>query len=252
MNTTTEIFDSLAALAVSDTELQRKRNPKRRPTWAPPLPFDSELSEKLDELKALRPVEDYSTAYGRLWAKWTNAKWAGGKLSGFELRAGKLHNGERITELNPQRDGSWKVGPYWSAPGTGVCPVKPLGSDEELEKEFDRGCRPRELKYFEESPERRGYWLADYIIKEKKRFIEDQERFVKEQAMLEKWKIRFPIQESLRELGLACILNFCDSPDTVMQLGGQISGMCCCCGKLLTDPTSVKLGIGPECRGFHS
>ena len=27
---------------------------------------------------------------------------------------------------------------------------------------------------------------------------------------------------------------------------------CCCCGRLLTDPVSVKTGIGPECgETFH-
>lgn len=30
---------------------------------------------------------------------------------------------------------------------------------------------------------------------------------------------------------------------------GQQFGVCCCCGKLLTDPESVAAGIGPVCAG---
>jgi hypothetical protein len=29
---------------------------------------------------------------------------------------------------------------------------------------------------------------------------------------------------------------------------GKLTGSCCCCGRLLTNPKSVALGIGPDCR----
>ncbi len=32
----------------------------------------------------------------------------------------------------------------------------------------------------------------------------------------------------------------------------QHEGRCCCCGKKLTDPESIRLGIGPECRRHHA
>lgn len=32
---------------------------------------------------------------------------------------------------------------------------------------------------------------------------------------------------------------------------GRQTGICGCCGRDLTDPTSVRIGIGPECRAKH-
>lgn len=32
---------------------------------------------------------------------------------------------------------------------------------------------------------------------------------------------------------------------------GKLTGTCCCCGKLLTDPKSIEKGIGPVCEGKH-
>lgn len=31
---------------------------------------------------------------------------------------------------------------------------------------------------------------------------------------------------------------------------GKDTGICCCCGRLLTNPISIELGIGPICRGY--
>ena len=36
--------------------------------------------------------------------------------------------------------------------------------------------------------------------------------------------------------------------DEQMREGGRFCGHCCICGKALTDPISIELGIGPECR----
>lgn len=30
---------------------------------------------------------------------------------------------------------------------------------------------------------------------------------------------------------------------------GKLTGSCCCCGRLLTDPQSISAGIGPVCKG---
>lgn len=32
---------------------------------------------------------------------------------------------------------------------------------------------------------------------------------------------------------------------------GALTGTCCCCGKLLTDPVSIAAGIGPVCKGKY-
>ncbi len=60
-------------------------------------------------------------------------------------------------------------------------------------------------------------------------------------------KERFLINSELRELGIAEILKFAEAPEEVMLAGARIAGICCRCGRPLTDPTSMALGIGPEC-----
>lgn len=41
----------------------------------------------------------------------------------------------------------------------------------------------------------------------------------------------------------------CATPLDLLQEIGKETGTCCCCGRHLTNPLSVKLGIGPICRG---
>lgn len=38
-------------------------------------------------------------------------------------------------------------------------------------------------------------------------------------------------------------------PLAAAQMDGHATGQCCCCGRELTNPESVELGIGPICRG---
>jgi len=37
-------------------------------------------------------------------------------------------------------------------------------------------------------------------------------------------------------------------PDMCREDFGRLTGKCGCCGRTLTDPESVRLGIGPDCR----
>jgi hypothetical protein len=62
-----------------------------------------------------------------------------------------------------------------------------------------------------------------------------------------KHKERFLLNSELRELGIAEILKFAGAPYEVMLAGARFAKICCCCGRELTDPTSMALGIGPEC-----
>lgn len=50
------------------------------------------------------------------------------------------------------------------------------------------------------------------------------------------------------ELASARVLDFAGAPEAQMKLGGILTGNCCICGKVLTDPHSIEYGIGPECR----
>lgn len=41
-----------------------------------------------------------------------------------------------------------------------------------------------------------------------------------------------------------------DNPEEVAMQQGKATGICCCCGRTLTNPLSIELGIGPICRGY--
>lgn len=47
----------------------------------------------------------------------------------------------------------------------------------------------------------------------------------------------------MRQLAPSMKLSFEDA-----QTFGQLYGVCCVCGRTLTDETSIELGIGPVCR----
>lgn len=47
---------------------------------------------------------------------------------------------------------------------------------------------------------------------------------------------------------LETITVACNAPLELTQEVGRETGTCCCCGRTLTNPLSVKLGIGPICR----
>lgn len=39
------------------------------------------------------------------------------------------------------------------------------------------------------------------------------------------------------------------NPELALTSEGKETGTCCCCGRTLTNPLSIELGIGPICRG---
>ena len=46
------------------------------------------------------------------------------------------------------------------------------------------------------------------------------------------------------------ILEAINEPELTAMNQGKVTGTCCCCGRTLTNPLSIELGIGPICRGF--
>jgi hypothetical protein len=193
------VIDELVTLAVKHTEEQRENSPDRRPTFAPPISFSKELVDALERSRSLYPNREFEQGYGRLWAVWESPKKAHGKCKGFELRAGKAHDGELITKIRPGYGGGWWTGPNWSTPSS------------DLRQGMTEG----------------------QITTEQKKFNERKERFI--------------LDSGLRELGIAEILKFAGAPEEVMLAGARLAGICCECGRELTDPTSMALGIGPEC-----
>lgn len=52
--------------------------------------------------------------------------------------------------------------------------------------------------------------------------------------------------------GMERMRNIAADPAAAAKLHGLETGNCSCCGRLLTDPNSVALGIGPICAGKFS
>jgi hypothetical protein len=46
---------------------------------------------------------------------------------------------------------------------------------------------------------------------------------------------------------LADLLKIAADPATILREKGKQTGVCCCCGRELSDPESIKAGIGPTC-----
>jgi hypothetical protein len=131
-------LQSLVDRALADTARKREEHSERRPTWAPPIAFSTELIEAVDGLQELIPGRLISSPYGRLWAKWKNPKYTGGSLAGFDLRSGKKPKGELLAELRPARDSDWWVGPQWRAPDAPIAPSDPEWlNNEKLGKPID-------------------------------------------------------------------------------------------------------------------
>lgn len=67
-------------------------------------------------------------------------------------------------------------------------------------------------------------------------------------------KIKDGVYMPLREYAddeqlLENIVAMCKDPAGFARLSGLNTGVCCCCGRPLTDPVSVARGIGPICEG---
>jgi hypothetical protein len=64
----------------------------------------------------------------------------------------------------------------------------------------------------------------------------------------EDWWVNTTNSKGHEEPILRCLIELAKDPESTLRRGGQVSHMCCRCSKTLTDPLSMSLGIGPECR----
>jgi hypothetical protein len=62
---------------------------------------------------------------------------------------------------------------------------------------------------------------------------------------------RFLGSASLSAEDKTTILSTTNAPFYASTKHGQDTGECSCCGRTLTNELSVKLGIGPICRGYY-
>ena len=78
---------------------------------------------------------------------------------------------------------------------------------------------------------------------------------LKYQAAKAEREVRNQQRSRLLELARERVIEFGGGDDTVMMsqmtAGARVTGACCICGAVLTDPVSVEYGIGPICRTKH-
>lgn len=56
-----------------------------------------------------------------------------------------------------------------------------------------------------------------------------------------------PVLGVRAEVILPTLLEIAAEPAEVLRKKGRETGICCCCGRVLTDPASIEAGIGPIC-----
>ena len=66
-----------------------------------------------------------------------------------------------------------------------------------------------------------------------------------------RWWARYPMYVRATELGGKRVLEFLGSADEQMLEGARLTITCSICGRGLTDPHSIEVGVGPECRSRH-
>jgi len=182
----------------------------RRPSWAPRILVGEELLVLLYELSWLG---ENDLAVARLWSRFTDPRRGPVGCEGFELRAGETHNGKKI----------------WTAQYFDKNKVL-----LNLKKQMDSTNDPRFLSALDDfrrqTEARIGGWSfgPNWSWSRKPGRLEKLKRAV--------------------QLGQARVMDFAGAADEQMRAAGRYFGHCCCCGRALTDPQSIELGIGPECR----
>ncbi len=242
-------FENLRERAEADIaeRTDHDKPQSRRPSWAPPLVLSGELLDLCIKLK-LPITADKPIA--RLWAQFADPKQVGRVLRegnrdrknampeitcrGFELYAGDKRGkrSELLFEAQRRWDGKWQVGPYPSSPSHD--PFYAVHHAQQKVREYQTWVdRHPEVQHYADELARCQQTLADAEAKEQQRFQKATERY--------QWR------ERATELAAARVAEFAGNQDVEMRFAGQLCGQCCECFRLLTDPKSREIGIGPEC-----
>jgi len=64
-----------------------------------------------------------------------------------------------------------------------------------------------------------------------------------------RWKRYLSLSPALKQDVLDMLAHVEQDPQGAASADGLLTGRCSCCGRELTDPTSIALGIGPVCIG---
>jgi hypothetical protein len=256
MATLDTVFERLRALAEADTA--HKGTDQRRPSWGPALTVEGELDALLETLGYWQADDRHVL---RLWASFADPKKVGtllrtevgalpmpeARCRAFELRAGTNRSGPYVLRTKRGHNGHWDIDRGQSKGFT--------GSGEDWNVHYRLMNERRNLDYLErrhaQQPDLHAQQpdLLDSpaVIQETRRRIAELEE---RKATLDGARgVHRKLCDRLHELACQRVAEFAGDPYPQMIAGAHVTGNCAICGRLLTDPTSVERGIGPECYG---
>ncbi|HEY6753702.1 MAG TPA: DUF6011 domain-containing protein [Pseudolabrys sp.] len=247
-------FEALRLRAEADIAARLDKPQARRPSWAPPFALGDELFGICIKLGLLTADDK---PIGRLWAQFASPKkvarvlreanrdkehaMPGISCRGFELHAGGERGNGFTILLRAQRygDGNWQTGPRWVRPD-----VHPSYETRRAQSEVDR-LRKLVDSYKDEPAWQNPFREFSAALEKEQQALakaqaEDQKRY---QTAVERYELRC----RATELTATRVAELAGDYDVQIHNAGRLCGHCCECFRLLTDPRSLEIGIGPEC-----
>jgi hypothetical protein len=212
------LFETLRLRVEADVAARLDKRQYRRPSWAPPLVLGDELFDICIKLGLLTADDK---PIGRLWAQFANPKKVGRVLReanwnkehamvGIACRGFELHAGGERGNKSAVLFQAQRYGDNkWE---TGPRWIEPYGSPSRAT------CRAQ---------------LAEAQAVDKQKY----------RAALERYELR----RRATEFAGARVAELAGDYDVQIRSAGRLCGHCCECFRLLTDPRSLEIGIGPEC-----
>jgi hypothetical protein len=250
-----EILENLRKTA---EEFTSEASDTRRPTWAPALVVSEEF---VNLARTLGLLAEGDKEIVRLWARFADPRPKGTLLRqevgltlpgircrGFELYVGTKRRGIRLFYAK-RGEAGWETGPSeWRGTAT----------FEQDQLFYERRNLERHIRYMREviaesgGPEQQPNVAAGCARAQ----AEYDQLDVKHQAAKAQREAGDRQRACLLELARARVIELGGGGDAEMMsqmaAGARVTGNCCICGAVLTDPTSVEYGIGPICRGKQS
>jgi hypothetical protein len=227
----------------------------RRPSWAPALIVVEEFIA-LARMVNILPDDDKPVV--RLWANFADPRQKGTVLReqvglaltgvrcrGFALYVGTKRRGPRLFYARRGEDGRWEAGPSgWSAGAT----------HDESQLYYKRASLLRSISFMKQlidesgGPDQQPNVAADCARAQSEY---DQLNLKYQAAKIER-EASNQQRARLLELARERVIEFGGGDNSTMMsqmtAGTRVTGTCCICGALLTDPISIEYGIGPICR----
>jgi hypothetical protein len=162
---------------------------------------------------------------------------------GFELHAGSERGNKSAVLFRAHRygDGKWETGPWLCRPS-----VWPSYETRRVQQQVD--LLRMKVEHYKNIPA----WQIQFSSQDFSAALEkEQQALAKAQAEdQQKYQTELECYQLLHrvaELAAARVADLAGDYDAQIRFAGRLCGHCCECFRLLTDPKSLEIGIGPEC-----